>query len=283
MAQPAFQSSIANLTLEIRRLIARGYAVFVASEGQAQMKRVKDLLESALEGGAGEAVMPPLTPALSQREREANKPSPSGRGLGEGWGESSADALADTDETLQKLVLMPISPTEGFICNETKLAVFTEHQVFMRRKAQTQASERARGVKSAPKGISLKELQQLKRGDYVVHSDKGIAQFDGLETITVGGGEQESVRLLFAGGDKMYVHLNYINRLQKYSAEEGNAPVLTKLGTSEWSKKKEKTKKRLKDIARDLIKLYAERKMQSGVAFPADSLWQKEMEASFMY
>jgi transcription-repair coupling factor (superfamily II helicase) len=193
------------------------------------------------------------------------------------------DALANTDETLQKLVLMPLSPTEGFICHETKLAVFTEHQVFMRRKAQTQASERARGVKSTPKGISLKELQQLKRGDYVVHADKGIAQFDGLETITVAGGEQESVRLIFAGGDKMYVHLNYINRLQKYSAEEGNAPVLTKLGTGEWSRKKEKTKKRLKDIARDLIKLYAERKMQAGVQFPPDSLWQKELEASFMY
>ncbi len=285
VAQPNFQSSVANLTVEIRRLIARGYAVFVSSEGQGQMKRVKDLLESALEGGVGAEALPmPLTPDLShakrgEREKEKQKPSPSGRGLGEG----NIDALADTDETLQKLVLMPLSLTEGFICHEMKLAVFTEHQVFMRRKAEKQASERARGVKSSPKGISMKELQQLKRGDYVVHSDKGIAQFDGLETITVGGGEQESVRLLFAGGDKMYVHLNYINRLQKYSAEEGNAPVLTKLGTGEWSKKKEKTKKRLKDIARDLIKLYAERKMQSGIAFPSDSLWQKEMEASFMY
>ena len=279
VAQPAFQSSVANLTLEIRRLIARGYAVFVASEGQAQMKRVKDLLESALEGGAAgdirelgqKSPQPPLSRGSKTQDIDVM------------LSEVNTDALADTDETLQKLVLMPLSPTEGFICHETKLAVFTEHQVFMRRKAQTQASERARGVKSAPKGISLKELQQLKRGDYVVHSDKGIAQFDGLETITVGGGEQESVRLLFAGGDKMYVHLNYINRLQKYSAEEGNPPVLTKLGTGEWSRKKEKTKKRLKDIARDLIKLYAERKMQSGVAFPADSLWQKEMEASFMY
>ncbi|TAE24460.1 MAG: transcription-repair coupling factor [Candidatus Kapaibacterium sp.] len=274
VAQPNFQSSIANLTVEIRRLIARGYAVFVSSEGQGQMKRVKDLLESALEGNFGSTVESPMLP-LSKRGK-AQTPDISLK-------EGEQDALADTDETLQKLVLMPLSLTEGFICHETKIAVFTEHQVFMRRKAEKQASERARGVKSSPKGISMKELQQLKRGDYVVHSDKGIAQFDGLETITVGGGEQESVRLLFAGGDKMYVHLNYINRLQKYSAEEGNAPVLTKLGTGEWSKKKEKTKKRLKDIARDLIKLYAERKMQSGFAFPSDSLWQKEMEASFMY
>lgn len=259
LAQPAFQSSVANVMLEIRRLIARNYIVYMASEGQSQMKRVKDLLESALEGTVQ---MRSLVQPIANEE----------------------DNLANTDETLQKLVLMPLSPTEGFICNETKLVVFTEHQVFMRRKAQSQASERARGVKSTPKGISLKELQQLKRGDYVVHADKGVAQFDGLETITVAGGEQESVRLIFAGGDKMYVHLNYINRLQKYSAEEGgNAPALTKLGTGEWSRKKEKTKKRLKDIARDLIKLYAERKMQSGFSYPSDSLWQKELEASFMY
>jgi transcription-repair coupling factor (superfamily II helicase) len=271
IAQPTFQSSIANLTLEIRRLIAEDYTVVVASEGQTQMKRVQDLLESALEGN-------------SQGNSSKNSPTESSnKASTDTLSGETLFALASVDDTMQKLVLMPLALTEGFVLSEAKLAFFTEHQVFMRRKAQAQASERARGVKTTPKGISLKELQQLKRGDYVVHADKGIAQFDGLETITVSGGEQESVRLLFSGGDKMYVHLNYINRLQKYSAEEGNPPVLTKLGTSEWSKKKERTKKRLKDIARDLISLYAARKMQSGFAYPADSLWQKELEASFMY
>lgn len=99
----------------------------------------------------------------------------------------------------------------------------------------------------------------------------------------MGGVQQECARLVFAGGDKLFVHLNYINRLQKYSAEEGKVPALTKLGTSEWQRKKERTKKRIKDIARDLIQLYAKRKMQPGYAFSEDTLWQKEMEASFMY
>src|SRR5690606_11761289 len=116
------------------------------------------------------------------------------------------------------------------------------HQLFERRRVQ-----QARSKKS--KGITLRELSQLRRGDYVVHENKGVCKFDGLETITVGESKQESVKLIFADGDTLYVHLNYINKLQKFSAEEGQIPKLSKLGTAEWERKKAKTKKRLKDIA----------------------------------
>lgn len=260
---PILNASVTALTAEMRRLAALGYTLYCASDGQEQVKRLRDLIESAFEGNP-DAPHTKIAPSLLENDPNS--------------------AHASIDETSAKTFLTAVSLTEGFILQEANVALFTEHQVFMRRRANAIAKEkRSHGVKSSNQGISLKELQQLRRGDYVVHTDKGVAQFDGLETITVGGAQQESVRLIFAGGDKMYVHLNYINRLQKYSAEESAKPTLTKLGSSEWQRKKERTKKRLKDIARDLITLYAQRKMQRGVEFAPDSLWQKELEASFMY
>ncbi len=165
----------------------------------------------------------------------------------------------------------------GFEWTEEKLAVFTEHQIFNRQRFH----DGKRASRSA--GITLRELQQLRKGDLIVHIDKGVGQFDGLETITVGGTKQESVRLIFADGDVLYVHLNYITKLQRYSAAEGTSPKLSKLGSGEWERKKARTKKKIKDIARDLITLYAQRKSLRGFAFPADTIWQKELEASFMY
>ena len=129
----------------------------------------------------------------------------------------------------------------------------------------------------------MRELHQLKPGDYVVHVDKGIGRFTGLTTITVNGGLQETAKVLYAGDDLLYVNLNYINRLQKYSSHEGYAPPLSKLGSGEWERLRERTKRRLKDIARELIGLYAKRKSAKGFAFSADQQWQKEMEASFIY
>jgi transcription-repair coupling factor (superfamily II helicase) len=260
---PILNASVTALTAEMRRLAALGYTLYCASDGQEQVKRLRDLIESAFEGNP-DSSHAKIAPSLLENDPNS--------------------AHASIDDTSAKTFLTAVSLAEGFILQEANIALFTEHQVFMRRRANAIAKEkRAHGVKSSNQGISLKELQQLRRGDYVVHTDKGVAQFDGLETITVGGAQQESVRLIFAGGDKMFVHLNYINRLQKYSAEESAKPTLTKLGSSEWQRKKERTKKRLKDIARDLITLYAQRKMQRGVEFAPDSLWQKELEASFMY
>ncbi|MBR9976709.1 MAG: transcription-repair coupling factor [Bacteroidetes bacterium] len=166
--------------------------------------------------------------------------------------------------------------TEGFILPSLGLAVLTEHQIFNRRHIQKRT---ARGIK----GLSLRDMKQLRIGDYVVHADKGIGKFLGFETITVNGGLQETAKLVYAEEDTLYVNLNYINKLQKYSSEEGQLPRLSRLGSGAWERMRAKTRKRLKDIARDLIQLYAQRKLSEGHAFSSDTSWQKEMEASFLY
>jgi transcription-repair coupling factor (superfamily II helicase) len=132
-------------------------------------------------------------------------------------------------------------------------------------------------------GISEKELAQLRKGDFVVHEDFGIGRFAGLQRIRVGSAEQEVVKVLYAEHDTLYVNLNYINRLQKYSSKEGHVPRLSRLGSPEWDRLKLRTKNRVKDIARDLIRLYAERKQSTGTSFSPDTPWQKELEASFQY
>jgi transcription-repair coupling factor (superfamily II helicase) len=165
----------------------------------------------------------------------------------------------------------------GFIYPAGHLALFTEHEIFNRLKR--------RGRKRTPriKGLSNRDLQQLRRGDYVVHEDFGIGQFAGLSRIRVGSAEQEVVKVMYAENDTLYVNLNFVNRLQKYSSQEGHVPRLTRLGSPDWDRLKRRTKKRVKDIARSLIRLYAQRKQSNGHAFGSDTPWQKELEASFLY
>lgn len=164
----------------------------------------------------------------------------------------------------------------GFILPSLRIAVLTEHQIFNRHHIQKRASKGSRG-------LSLREMKQLRIGDFVVHADKGIGKFSGFQTITVNGGIQETAKLLYADDDTLYVNLSYINKLQKYSSEEGYTPQLSKLGSGLWERARAKTKQRLKDIARNLIQLYAKRKMSEGYAFSPDGQWQKELEASFIY
>ncbi|MEX2115414.1 MAG: transcription-repair coupling factor [Bacteroidota bacterium] len=166
---------------------------------------------------------------------------------------------------------------EGFVYPPASLVVFTEHEIFGRLKR--------RGIarRTAFKGMSQRELIRLKRGDFVVHSDYGIGRFAGLQTINVGEAEQEVMKVLYEENDALYVNLNFINRVQKYSSRDGHEPLLTRLGTPQWDRLKAKARKRIKDIARDLIALYAKRKHETGFSFSPDSHWQKELEASFMY
>ncbi|MBM4178745.1 MAG: transcription-repair coupling factor [Ignavibacteria bacterium] len=166
--------------------------------------------------------------------------------------------------------------SNGFHWDDAAIACFTEHQVFGRQRAQ-------RRSRKQEKGFTLRELQQLHNGDFLVHEDKGLGRYLGLHTITINGSQQDCVKLEFAGGDHLFVHLNYVHKLSKYAAEEGSVPKLSKLGSPEWERKKARAKKRIKDIARDLIKLYAQRKSQPGFAYPEDTVWQKEFEASFQY
>ncbi len=166
---------------------------------------------------------------------------------------------------------------EGFILNEQGLAVYTDHQIFNRYHRPKVHRKRHTG------GISFKELRDLSIGDFVVHVDYGIGKFAGFKKIEVRGVEQESVVLRYQEDSLLYVNVSSLHKIQKYSGKEGTQPRITKLGSGQWARKKAQTKKRVKDIARDLIKLYAKRKAQKAHAFSGDTSWQTEMEARFEF
>ena len=166
---------------------------------------------------------------------------------------------------------------EGFILKEKGLAVYTDHQIFNRYHRPKVRKRKHHG------GISFKELRDLSVGDYVVHVDYGIGKFAGFKTIKIKGVEQESVVLRYKEDSVLYVNVSSLHKIQKYSGKEGTQPRITKLGSGQWARKKAQTKKRVKDIARDLIKLYAKRKAQKAYAFDKDTSWQTEMEARFEF
>ncbi|PQJ35008.1 transcription-repair coupling factor [Salinibacter sp. 10B] len=167
---------------------------------------------------------------------------------------------------------------EGFELPAASLAVYTDHQIFNRyHRPSTKKRKKYSG------GMSLRDIKNLTPGDFVVHVDHGIGKFAGLKQITVRDKQQEAVRLNFADNDILYVNVNALHKLNKYTGKEGHSPTLTKLGSGQWEKTKERTKSKVKDIARDLIKLYAKRKASDGYAFSSDTTWQREMEASFEF
>ena len=169
---------------------------------------------------------------------------------------------------------------EGFVDHEHKACVFTDHQIFDRFHKYTLRSERARSGRVA---LSLKELGAIRPGDYIVHVDHGVGRFAGLLRTNVNGHTQEMIKLVYQNEDIVFVSIHALHKLSKYRGQEGEAPKLNKLGSGAWNRIKERTKSRLKDIARDLIRLYAARKDQQGYAFAPDSYMQNELEASFVY
>ncbi len=180
-----------------------------------------------------------------------------------------------TDNNRYSLLVEPLH--RGFRLPEQKIAVYTDHQIFNRYHRPSLRSHKNRG------GISFKELRDLNVGDFVVHVDYGIGKFAGFKKIKVRDLLQESVMLRYQDDSILYVNVSSLHKLQKYSGKDGVAPKLTKLGSGEWARKKARTKSRLKDIARDLIKLYAKRKAQKAFAFQNDTAWQTELEASFEF
>jgi transcription-repair coupling factor (superfamily II helicase) len=176
----------------------------------------------------------------------------------------------------------PIDHTlhEGFVDNEAKICCYTDHQIFERYHRVTLRSENARRGKAI---ITLKEINQLQIGDYVVHEDHGIGQFAGLVTTNFNGRPQETIKLIYKGGDTVFVSIHNLHRISKYKGREGSEPTISRLGSGAWERMKERTKDKVKDIARDLIRLYASRKQQSGFAYSPDSYLQHELEASFLY
>lgn len=167
---------------------------------------------------------------------------------------------------------------QGFIDDDLKLVCYTDHQIFNRYHKYN-----LRQGFSKDKALLMKTLRELKPGDYVTHIDHGVGVFSGLEKIEVGGQLQESVRLIYAGNDILYVGIQSLHKISKYVGKEGEPPRVNKLGSDAWSNLKKKTKKRIREIAFDLIQLYARRKASHGFAFSKDSYLQNELEASFMY
>ncbi|HAP35017.1 MAG TPA: transcription-repair coupling factor, partial [Bacteroidetes bacterium] len=248
-SQPSVNGSIKFLKEKIVEFSEKGFDVIITSDRKEELERIQDLIES------------------SDNDESV----------------SSFEIRDEINFETQNTKLEPLihysaeAFHSGFVFESAEIVIFTEHEIFNRIKA------RAERKRNRFKGISAKELHALRKGDYVTHVDHGIGKFLGLEKINVGGSEQEVAKLEYAEKGALFVNLNYITRIQKYSSAEGHEPKLNKLGSPDWERLKARTKKKIKDIARDLIKLYAKRKMESGFAFQPDAHWQKEMEASFMY
>ena len=188
--------------------------------------------------------------------------------------------IENTDEIENKIDFapIPVALNEGFIDKDNRFACYTDHQIFERyHRFHLKDSYKSR------QALTLKELYDLQPGDYVTHIDHGIGRFDGLEKIDVNGKTQEAIRLMYKNGDLLYISIHSLHRIAKYIGKDGTEPSLNKLGTSAWNNLKNRTKKKVKDIAKELIALYAERKASKGFQFPPDTYLQHELEASFIY
>ena len=186
------------------------------------------------------------------------------------------------DDRGDKIPFTPINKTlhEGFIDNTLKICCFTDHQIFDRFHKYNLKSDKVRSGKIA---LSLKEINQFQIGDFVVHMDHGIGKFAGLVRLKAGENIQEVIKITYLNNDAVFVSIHSLHKLSKYKGKESDPPKLNKLGTGTWDKVKLRTKSKIKDIARDLIKLYAQRHQEKGFAYSPDSYLQTELEASFKY
>ena len=197
--------------------------------------------------------------------------------------EKQANRLKDIfEERGDKIAFTPVNKTlhEGFSDNNLRSCFFTDHQIFDRFHKYNLRSDKARSGKVA---LTLKELSQFEPGDYVVHIDHGVGRFAGLVRIPNGDTTQEVIKLVYQNEDVVFVSIHSLHKISKYKGKEGETPRLNKLGTGAWEKMKERTKTKIKDIARDLIKLYSQRKQEKGFSYTPDSFLQHELEASFIY
>jgi transcription-repair coupling factor (superfamily II helicase) len=177
-----------------------------------------------------------------------------------------------------QFVPIPNAISKGFIDHEKKILCYTDHQIFQRYHKYKVKQAYTKG-----KAITLKALRDLQPGDYVSHIDHGVGKYSGLQKIEVNGNMQEAVRIIYRDNDVLYVNINSLHKISKYTGKEGTVPKIHKLGSDAWEKLKNKTKKQVKDIAADLIRLYAKRKATQGFAHTVDSYLQTELEASFIY
>ena len=184
------------------------------------------------------------------------------------------------DDLDAKINFVPVATaiSKGFIDHDKKAICYTDHQIFQRYHKYNLKQAYSKG-----KALTMRALRELQPGDYVTHIDHGVGKYSGLQKIEVNGNMQEAIRILYKDNDVLYVNVNSLHKITKFTGKEGTIPRVNKLGSDAWQKLKNKTKKQVKDIAADLIRLYAKRKASEGFAFSTDSYMQTELEASFFY
>jgi transcription-repair coupling factor (superfamily II helicase) len=226
--QPVFNKNFDMLIADVRDRKSEGYAVYILSESEKQVERLREIFAGIDPGVTFDAIL----------------------------------------RTLH----------EGFIDHNSRTCLYTDHQIFDR-----YHKFRIEDRFSKKEAITIRELTDLSPGDYVVHVDHGIGVFGGLETLDINGKKQESIRLIYKDKDVLFVSIHALHRISKFKGKDGEAPKVYKLGTGAWQKLKNTTRKKVKDIATELIKLYAERRQQEGFRFSPDTYLQQELEASFIY
>ena len=241
--QPLFHKNFELLTQSLKDYLLQGYKLYILADSEKQTARLRDIFNS-----------------------------------------KEIDSKAETTSVADSIPFIPVNRTihEGFVDNDLKVCFFTDHQIFDRFHKYSLKSDKARQGKMA---LTMKELQEMEPGDFLVHVDFGIGKFAGLVRVPAGESYQEMIRLVYQHNDIVDVSIHSLYKISKYRrADSGDAaPRLSVLGSGAWDRLKEKAKKRIKDIARDLIKLYAKRRHEKGFSFSPDSFMQHELEASFLY
>lgn len=268
--QPLFHKNFSLLTQTLDDYLLQGYRLYILADSEKQTQRLRDIFDSE---------------ELQQMRRNREHSHLSTLNSLSANHNSQLPTLNSQLSNTQHSTLpfTPVNRTlhEGFADNDLRLCFFTDHQIFDRFHKYNLKSDAARTGKMA---LTMKELQEMEPGDFIVHVDFGIGKFGGLVRVPVGDSYQEMIRLYYQRGDIVDVSIHSLYKISKYRrSDTGEPPRLSTLGTGAWEKLKERTKKRIKDIARDLIKLYAKRRHEKGFAYSADSYLQNELEASFLY
>ena len=244
--QPPFNKQFDLLLNTLSQYRDRGYRIVITVANDQQQRRLERVFASS---------NPTLDPiSLS-----------SGQGI-------------HLDNLIEHVEFLQCQPNHGFVDNDEHLLCFTDHEIFERYHKYT-----VRDMRDTHQALTLKELFELKPGDFVTHIDYGVGRFSGLEKITTNGHTQEVIRLIYKNNDTLYISIHGLHKISRYVGKEGTAPTLNRLGSNTWQVLKQKTKKQVKDIAKDLIALYAKRKASRGFAFSPDNYLQQQLEASFFY
>ena len=248
--QPLFHKNFDLLRQTFEDYALQGYSLYIFAESKKQVERLCEILGATPDATLRDDIAAPRTSSRLQEPLSLK-----------GTGDASLH--------------------EGFVDNNLRICCFTDHQIFERFHKYNLKSDKARSGKMA---LTLKELQEMEPGDFIVHVDFGIGKFGGLVRVPTGNTYQEMIRIIYQRGDIVDVSIHALYKISKYRrSDTGEPPRLSTLGTGAWERLKEKAKKRIKDIARDLIKLYAKRRHEKGFSFSPDTFMQQELEASFLY